>query len=541
VKSEIKITVDDFEKEMKKALKFFTNWQTAAEEEADKLKVKGRDREKLFLAQATWLNLRVTICGFTGYARSVLQSGELQFVPFLHSNQSSLENVFSQIRYKNRDSTATVAKGVTSVSLHESQKNKLEGNKFYSKEHLVNESQATKTLFEQVTRHKDEKRREKCEAWVSRCRSSSTGAGAGTGAGFEVKCFRGGFSEQTKNALEAQLAYLLLAKPLNCHFNLFLMEREDFGAIAQISVGGPLCSWFDSLCSLTPDECAVFDQDIQVMNEFLFTTYCQTMFQEKKSTASIKFFKTIIAESTKRGAEKAMTLEKLQVQGAVSHLFLTLARWFWERLVQIQRESKPDEKVVVLGSPKKEVNRFLGWAIFSLLEKFKERQETEWAQGEDETEFDEIIGLLKEMRILHSQAILNTAYMQNCYEPLDVMANLGGLTLVSPKFFSFGLALIKVVSGALSQELMKRDGDQCMQNARNRVKESIEELRRMFLIRAKNHPLQQAKKLEVMDKLVEKVCNARFGAVLRLFKDHETGRRGDKKSDTTLRGSLKAL
>lgn len=157
-------------------------------------------------------------------------------------------------------------------------------------------------------------------------------------------------------------------------------------------------------------------------------------------------------------------------------------------------------------------------------------QEKEWLKGESKTEFDERIEFLREMRIIHSQAILDPDYMKNCYEPLDVMTNLGGLTLVSSQFFEFGKMLIKTVAEALTLEKMRRDGNKSIEEARRKVKES-KEITRIFLECSKDSALEEKVKLNLLDKLVRKVCNAIFGFVLRLFKDHETGRRGDKKSD----------
>lgn len=51
----------------------------------------------------------------------------------------------------------------------------------------------------------------------------------------------------------------------------------------------------------------------------------------------------------------------------------------------------------------------------------------------------------------------------------------------------------------------------------------------MFLEVSKGSKLEKEERLQLLDKLADLVCNARFGVTLRLFKDHETGRRGDKR------------
>ena len=47
-------------------------------------------------------------------------------------------------------------------------------------------------------------------------------------------------------------------------------------------------------------------------------------------------------------------------------------------------------------------------------------------------------------------------------------------------------------------------------------------------------------KLALYKKLVTKVCNARFGAVLKRFKDKTTGCQGKQVSDMAVRAELKA-
>jgi hypothetical protein len=46
--------------------------------------------------------------------------------------------------------------------------------------------------------------------------------------------------------------------------------------------------------------------------------------------------------------------------------------------------------------------------------------------------------------------------------------------------------------------------------------------------------------VEVFDSLLEKTTNARFGMVLKNYKDNNTGRQGKHRTDGTFRGALKA-
>ena len=63
-------------------------------------------------------------------------SKKLWYVSFLHANQSTIENVFSQLRSRNRDSAETVAKGLLSIDLRNNSETvkDLKGNKMYNKD-----------------------------------------------------------------------------------------------------------------------------------------------------------------------------------------------------------------------------------------------------------------------------------------------------------------------------------------------------------------------------------------------------------------------
>ena len=188
---------------------------------------------------------------------------------------------------------------------------------------------------------------------------------------------------------------------------------------------------------------------------------------------------------------------------------------------------------------KLEVNSFVGWAISRLIKKYKTKIENSITEGGDGSEWDEHWELLKMMSIKHQEAILDEAYMSSCYSLSDMAMNLGGLTLVSPKFFSFGERLMEVVAGAVSDHSIVMSGNDCMELGRKLVQENIQ-LQFNFLECCKESLLDMTWKVDIYDELVKKVCNARFGMVLKAHKDRTIGRQGSKTSDQPLRVELKA-
>ena len=135
---------------------------------------------------------------------------------------------------------------------------------------------------------------------------------------------------------------------------------------------------------------------------------------------------------------------------------------------------------------------------------------------------------------------MNADYRENCYELLDVLSNLGGKTLVSPEFFPFGEKLINSVASSLTRNDLSLSGNQCMEEAREKVMEN-DEVKRDFMDCCKESNLNLKEKEKIYGQLVVKVCNARFGSILKAYKDSTIGRQGTKRTDQSLRSKLKSV
>ena len=88
-----------------------------------------------------------------------------------------------------------------------------------------------------------------------------------------------------------------------------------------------------------------------------------------------------------------------------------------------------------------EVNRFIGWAIFSTQKKF----------NEDQPEY-------KILSAMHCKLDdLDAHYIHNYYDRHMSMLNTGGMTLVSAEFFEWGRKVMDVTRERISEDLLKRD------------------------------------------------------------------------------------
>jgi hypothetical protein len=118
-----------------KTLGFFGCWHTAHEislaaercEERKDLNVK---IDTYFLSKITYINVPTTIDGCFEYTSLVPHNpGGFQYAPFLHSNSSVLEALFSKIRSLNPDTPEKYISGIgainTSQCIHYLDRNKM--------------------------------------------------------------------------------------------------------------------------------------------------------------------------------------------------------------------------------------------------------------------------------------------------------------------------------------------------------------------------------------------------------------------------------
>jgi hypothetical protein len=71
-----------------------------------------------FLDKRTYKNIRTGVCGFLYYAQAILSLPN-EDVHYLDSNESGLENLYSQLRVANQDTVDDIDKGMLKASLND--------------------------------------------------------------------------------------------------------------------------------------------------------------------------------------------------------------------------------------------------------------------------------------------------------------------------------------------------------------------------------------------------------------------------------------
>jgi hypothetical protein len=189
---------------------------------------------------------------------------------------------------------------------------------------------------------------------------------------------------------------------------------------------------------------------------------------------------------------------------------------------------------------KREINRFLGWAIWHLRKKLSNRRTrakvNNWVLQEN---VEQLIQHLDGMRCFHHHAIIDPEYMENCYSHSDQSRNSGWLSLVSKEYFEFGRVLLSQVRHNVQQKQWDRQGNQSIKVAAEAICKDDGTTKAFFeACTGSSIPVSVLKSL--MDRIVLKVFHARAGASMDAWKRNNTAREVKGSTDAAFRASLKS-
>ena len=132
-KNAIRVSVESEIENMKNELRYLDEWQQEI--------IDNKRPAEEFLDKRTYKNIRTGVCGFLYYSKAIrsLPDGEApDSVHYLDSNESGLENLYSQLRMENlysqlrmanRDTVDGIDKGMLSASLNDQERKLSAGNK----------------------------------------------------------------------------------------------------------------------------------------------------------------------------------------------------------------------------------------------------------------------------------------------------------------------------------------------------------------------------------------------------------------------------
>ena len=184
-----------------------------------------------------------------------------------------------------------------------------------------------------------------------------------------------------------------------------------------------------------------------------------------------------------------------------------------------------------------EMNRFFGWALFSIRRITRKRIMREMTE---EDEPDSVLTILKDMSVFEHEIVDNEDYLEKYYAPIDRIYNEGWLTLVSPKFADLGHEVMISIVGHIDIKKVKERRGECVLIARKEVEKDVQErLMPTFLELTEDKNVDEDERRSLFLAIVRKTFNSRVGGLLRYYKSIKLNRGTKGENNSALREEKK--
>lgn len=542
------------EEQVKKNLKYFENMK---KRQMVRKRNHCKDWEKTFLARETWTNLRLACRGFFGYCRYMIHLAEITpdtvrpksvhrhiRVSPAHSNTSAIEAWFSQSRKDRLDLATNYESMVGNKHLLKSTSSVdyLRNNKLYDKKDIGEVSHGNiigPRELERYHRNRIKRTREMIESYH---KSLTYQDGPMQAMSQAILLKTNSLTEIEKKVLNC-----ISTKTIPNNYPVFITQQATFHRLLRLSIDSPSHTWFtyffEDTC--TSDDAKKFnDTCIQIQDMFLdFTlqsiknintnngkSWEELMYQFIRSVEVSTICWTSLPG---RLAECNTSYSMLSIMIADLHL-----RWIQEALRDTIISLKPDyfmqksSSNLTVAEENNEVNRFLGWAIFSTRLNLQQNSIPSLNTDANKIVSNEILSCM-----LVREGQIDDEYLLQYYDLNMEMLNHGGLTLVSREFFEWGRDLMKIVRENYSEESINMDPVNSFKAGKHNVLGN-DGVKRDFMACCEKlcpgaHPTVVT---IIFDNIVTKTIHAKFGYTFRRWKEKNV----KKHENLALRTKLKA-
>ena len=426
---------------LKKSIRYFTEWRHQKIHVMSTMKMNRKDTDKFYMADQTFNNLLQCVGGFFAYSEAILglnNDGMIQFIPALHCNQSSLENFFSRMRQLDKDRTDLYAGGVLQQNvmndIHSSQKKRKVGNSSYPEWMIDNEHspvrKETRIGETVIMKKKTISNSIKSalvllgveEVYVSKVALEFVSVGS---------AFGNIFTNEIKD----------LELPEGLDYQTYCLSDLFFQGYYSLSLNTLSERWFTSFIDKINREhvnslCAAFSNQLfNLLEESLMEG------NKKKQSFQLQILSFIQSNGISKLCDDMPTNLK-QDKSCILMLFMFLSRkliddWLPKiirkrrtKMSSIKSESSINNTINPFIDG--EVNRIVGWALFSCINKYqkiKKKQEGDYHNSTDDT-----ILFYEDMKAIESEILQNKEYIRRYYFTDDAIRNKGKLTLISPYY-----------------------------------------------------------------------------------------------------------
>ena len=104
-----------------------------------------------------------------------------------------------------------------------------------------------------------------------------------------------------------------------------------------------------------------------------------------------------------------------------------------------------------------------------MITQIKMQQTSNGHVANDDDNFISMLSLAHEMRIFDHEALAMLTYLTECYDKNQALKNNGYLSLISPQYFDFGVAVMMAIVNALTADIFTDHGENCLSKPENEV------------------------------------------------------------------------
>lgn len=343
-----KENIDFEEKELETSLQFIYNW---VEEKPQFLKLHPSLKTKAWvphiIAMKTYKNIRIGISGFLGYARQVLELDGITFVAGLHSNQSILESYFSCLRFHNNDTASKMGRSRAADNVRRTIKN-------------------SPTSLLKVKTRKDER--------TSTYNSWNGILGTRLESQIPVS-FMKATSTEPKTTFSTIVKTGLKERLLDGGFVTLLLSDPTFVGFSKQSIGTNRENFFKTIVSRNLDS-QKFDQGCQQIVERCWLALDAAVAIKSKNDYRRHYHTHILDILTQGEYVLSMKqyVECLDDSLGMAILYQIISNQMLRFIPKILISTFPRQSVAITVNDWKvaqatEMNRFFGWALFSMKKK----------------------------------------------------------------------------------------------------------------------------------------------------------------------------
>jgi len=565
--------IDELEAEMKVCLKYFETWR----ESTLKRKNLDKDWEKGCVSGQTFNNLRIQIAGFFQYARYILnEDNSVDFVPFLYSNQSSLESHFSQMRAKGADTPQKyIAAAVCNNSIDV--KKGLTSNKCYNEAADENEQQVPFVAMEKSLETKIIQRQKGIADMIVALKSrdfnkcNNLNLKVMDGKSYCLYLLENKKYEKTTRDDEKYVkAFQLVFNKINCkkihtNFLVYLLANTNIEdcAVAAHGSGSPSASWFQRVLSIDNlQDIQLFNTACQRIVANILVLFRRTCFVSERNKFSSLWY--LVFDAIDRGGmfgdsgpfsclPPLLKSNQTGLYWMVEKLVQIVEGWIYESREEEINTSTQNIQITSLTQKdlelrNQEVNGFFGYAIAMVIKKYDNKlRRAQYIVDEKEmAKLSLICAYLRDMRILHKQALLNKEYMETCYSNIDKMNNHGGLSLVSPHYFDFAIFLVSSIRLEVTEEKILERKNKSYVMAVNIILEKKRALLRSKFDKClredmakKYSSIEQQTRDAIFEDIIKKTVRSIFNCVMKTVIENKTGRYAEGSTKDSHRSSIR--